>query len=242
MNLYGNLDAEKAMAGMLYGVNPNTIVTFKGKETINFGKGVFLNGSKDAVLNGKHANKAVVDLSAYTTASKDIVLEINGVSISATTSGTVATDIAAIISDIADDVENVTATAGTGSDAGKIFLVSDVDGELTVKLVYDGSDATSSKVTLTTEAVYAGVAVFHQTSTIESRGCYVPKDAVAVMEKGYIWVVLATGVTPSIEADAYVTAAGTFTTESSGNTKVGKFKSAKEAGSNSDELALVSLD
>ena len=242
MNLYGNLDAEKAMAGMLYGVNPNTIVTFKGKETINFGKGVFLNGSKDAVLNGKHANKAVVDLSAYTTASKDIVLEINGVSISATTSGTVATDIAAIISDIADDVENVTATAGTGSDAGKIFLVSDVDGELTVKLVYDGSDATSSKVTLTTEAVYAGVAVFHQTSTIESRGCYISKDAVAVMEKGYIWVVLATGVTPSIEADAYVTAAGTFTTESSGNTKVGKFKSAKEAGSNSDELALVSLD
>lgn len=242
MNLYGNLDAEKAMAGMLYGVNPNTIVTFKGKETINFGKGVFLNGSKDAVLNGKHANKAVVDLSAYTTASKDIVLEINGVSISATTSGTVATDIAAIISDIADDVENVTATAGTGSDAGKIFLVSDVDGELTVKLTYDGSNVTSTKVTKSSEAVYAGVAVFHQTSTIESRGCYVPKDAVAVMEKGYIWVVLATGVTPSIEADAYVTAAGTFTTESSGNTKVGKFKSAKEAGSNSDELALVSLD
>ena len=242
MNLYGNLDAEKAMAGMLYGVNPNTIVTFKGKETINFGKGVFLNGSKDAVLNGKHANKAVVDLSAYTTASKDIVLEINGVSISATTSGTVATDIAAIISDIADDVENVTATAGTGSDAGKIFLVSDVDGELTVKLTYDGSDVTSSKVTQTSDAVYAGVAVFHQTSTIESRGGYISKDAVAVMEKGYIWVVLATGVTPSIEADAYVTAAGTFTTESSGNTKVGKFKSAKEAGSNSDELALVSLD
>ena len=62
------------------------------------------------------------------------------------------------------------------------------------------------------------------------------------MEKGYIWGVLASGVTPSIEADAYVTAAGTFTTESSGNTKVGKFKSAKEAGSNSDDLALVSLD
>ena len=242
MNLYGNLDAEKAMAGMLYGVNPNTIVTFKGKETINFGKGVFLNGSKDAVLNGKHANKAVVDLSAYTTASKNIVLEINGVSISATTSGTVATDIAAIISDIADDVENVTATAGTGSDAGKIFLVSDVDGELTVKLTYDGSVVTSTKVTKSSDAVYAGVAVFHQDAFINSRGCYAAQEAVAVMEKGYIWVVLATGVTPSIEADAYVTAAGTFTTESSGNTKVGKFKSAKEAGSNSDELALVSLD
>lgn len=242
MNLYGNLDAEKAMAGMLYGANPNTIVSVTAKEKINFGKGVFFNGNRNAVLNGKHANKAVVDLSAYTTASKDIVLEINGVSISATTSGTVATDIAAIISDIADDVENVTATAGTGSDAGKIFLVSDVDGELTVKLTYDGSDVTSTKVTKSSDAVYAGVAVFHQDAFINSRGCYAAQEAVAVMEKGYIWVVLATGVTPSIEADAYVTAAGTFTTESSGNTKVGKFKSAKEAGSNSDDLALVSLD
>ncbi|MBR3197076.1 MAG: hypothetical protein IKF66_01095 [Methanobrevibacter sp.] len=242
MNLYGNLDAEKAMAGMLYGANPKTIVSVVGKEKINFGKGVFLNGARNAVLNGKHNNKATVDLSAYTTASKDIVLEINGVSISATTSGTIATDVAAIVADIADDVEGVTATAGTSGDAGKIFLVSDDESELDVKLTYDGSDATASKVTETSDAVYAGVSVFHQNAFIASRGCYVPQEAVAVMEKGYIWVELASGVTPDIEANAYVTAAGTFTTESSGNTLVGKFKSAKEAGSNSDELALVSLD
>ena len=242
MNLYGNLDAEKAMAGMLYGVNPNTIVTFKGKETINFGKGVFLNGSKDAVLNGKHNNKATIDLSAYTTASKDIVLTINGVAVSVTTSGTIATDVASLVSDIADDVDGVTAVAGAASDAGKIFLNSDDDSGITVKLVYDGSDVTSSKVTQSSDAIYAGVSVFHQNAFLNSRGCYIPTEAVAVMEKGYIWVVLATGVTPAIETDAYVTAAGTFTTESSGNTKVGKFKSAKEAGSNSDELALVSLD
>lgn len=241
MNLYGNLDAEKAMAGLLYGMNPKTIVSVTAKEKINFGKGVFFNGNRNAVLNGKHANKAVVDLSAYTTASKSIALEINGVSISATTSGTVATDIAAIISDIADDVENVTATAGTGTDAGKIFLESD-DGELTVKLSYDGSDVTSSKVTTSSDAVYAGVAVFHQNAFLDSRGCYIPTESVNVMEKGYIWVVLASSVEPAVEADAYVTADGTFTTESSGNTKVGKFKSGKETGSNSDLLALVSLD
>ena len=242
MNLYGKLDAEKAMAGMLYGANPNTIVSAAAKETINFGKGVFLNGARNAVLNGKHNNKATVDLSAYTTASKDIVLTINGVDISATTTGTIATDVAGIVSDINDDVNGITAVAGTSSDAGKIFLTSDDDSEITIKLVYDGSDVTSSKVTQSTEAVYAGVAVFHQTATINSRGCYVPQDAVAVMEKGYIWVVLASDVTPTIEADAYVTSAGTFTTSSSGNTKVGKFKSGKETGSNSDSLALVALD
>ena len=113
---------------------------------------------------------------------------------------------------------------------------------MTVKLSYDGSDVTSSKVTASSDAVYAGVAVFHQNAFLDSRGCYIPTEAVNVMEKGYIWVVLAAGVEPTVEADAYVTAAGTFTTESSGNTKVGKFKSGKETGSNSDLLALVSLD
>lgn len=242
MNLYGNLDAEKAMAGMLYGVNPNTIVSILGKETINFGKGVFLNGERKAVLNGKHNNKATVDLSAYTTASKVIKLTINGVDTTVTTTATIATDVAALVSDINDDVPNVTAVAGTSGDAGKIFLTSDDDSELDIVLIYDGTDATASKVTETSEAIYAGVAVFHQDAFIQSRGCYVPQEAVAVMEKGYIWVALASGVTPTIDADAYVTSAGTFTTSSSGNTKVGKFKSGKENGANGDSLALVSLD
>ena len=242
MELYGNLDAEKAMAGMLYGVNPNTIVSILGKETINFGKGVFLNGARTAVLNGKHNNKATVDLSAYTTASKVIKLTINGVDTTVTTTATIATDVAALVSDINDDVPNVTAVAGTSGDAGKIFLTSDDDSELDIILIYDGTDATASKVTETSEAIYAGVAVFHQDAFIQSRGCYVPQEAVAVMEKGYIWVALASGVTPTVDADAYVTSAGTFTTSSSGNTKVGKFKSGKENGANGDSLALVSLD
>lgn len=242
MNLYGNLDGEKAMAGLLYGMNPKTIVSAIAKETINFGKAVFLNGAKTALLNGKHNNKATIDLSAYTTASKDIVLTINGVDVEKTTTGTIATDVAGMVSDINDDVPNVTAVAGTSGDAGKIFLTSDDDAELDIVLIYDGTDATSSKVTETTQAVYAGVAVFHQNAFLDSRGCYIPTEAVNVMEKGYIWVVLADAVTPSIESNAYVTADGTFTTESSGNTLVGKFKSGKENGTGTEKLALVSLD
>lgn len=242
MNLYGNLDGEKALAGLLYGMNPKTIVSIIAKETINFGKAVFLNGAKTALLNGKHNNKATIDLSAYTTASKDIVLTINGVDVEKTTTGTIATDVAGIVSDINDDVPNVTAVAGTSGDAGKIFLTSDDDSELNIKLVYDGTDATASKVTESSDAVYAGVSVFHQNAFLDSRGCYIPTEAVNVMEKGYIWVVLGSDVTPSIETNAYVTADGTFTTESSGNTLVGKFKSGKENGTGSEKLALVSLD
>ncbi len=242
MNLYGNLSDEAAMAGMLYGMNPKTIVSIPASETINFGKAVFLNAEKTALVGGKYNNKAVIDLSAYTTASKNITLTIKGVEIEATTSGTIATDVAAIVEDINDDVEGVTAVAGTGADAGKIIVTSDDSADLGVELVYDGSDVTSSKVTASSDCVYAGVAVFHQNAFINSRGCYVAKEAVNVMEKGYVYGVLASGVTPTVEASAYVTAEGLFTTESSGNTLVGKFKSGAEAGPDSDALALVSLE
>lgn len=242
MNLYGNLADEAAMAGMLYGMNPKTIVSIPASETINFGKAVFLNAEKTALVGGKYNNKAVIDLSAYTTASKDITLTIKGVDIEATTSGTIATDVAAIVEDINDDVEGVTAVAGTGANAGKITVTSDDSADLGVKLVYDGSDVTESKVTASSDCVYAGVAVFHQNAFINSRGCYVAKEAVNVMEKGYVYGALASGVTPTVEASAYVNAAGLFTTESSGNTLVGKFKSGAKAGPDSDALALVSLE
>lgn len=236
MELYGMLSEQKALAGLLYGMNPKTIVSAPAKEEIDFGKGVFLNGDKTALLNGKHANKATVDLSAYTTASKDIVLVINGVKIEATTTGTLADDVAGIVADIESDVENVSVTVGTGADANKLFLVSDDDSELEVTLNYDGSDVTSSKVSASSDAVYAGVSVFHQNSFKDSRGCYIAKEAVNVMEAGYIWVKLATGVSPAVGADAYVTKNGEFTTSSSGNTKVGTFKSGAENG-----LALVDI-
>lgn len=242
MNLYGMLSDEKAMAGMLYGLNPKTIVSIPAGENISFGKGVFLNGAKSALLGGKYKNKATVDLSAYTTASKDIALTINGTTVTVTTTATIATDVASLVSDITDDVGGVTAVAGTSSDAGKIFLTSDDESELEITLVYDDSDVTSSKVTQTSDASYAGVSVFHQNAFLNSRGLYVKTEAVNVMEKGYIYVALASGVTPLIGATAYVTSAGTFTTESSGNTQVGIFKSGAETGSNNDSIALVTLD
>jgi hypothetical protein len=242
MNLYGFLSDEKAMAGMLYGMNPKTIVSAPAGENIHYGKGVFFNAEKTALLGGKYNNKAVIDLSAYTTASKDIEITINGVEITATTSGTIATDVAGIVADIASDVEGVTAVAGTGDDAGKITITSDDSSALSITLVYAGSDVTSSKVTASSDCVYAGVSVFHQNAFLNVRGLYVETEAVNVMEKGYIYVALASGITPTIDATAYVTSDGTFTTESSGNTQVGVFKSGVETGSNNDSIALVSLD
>lgn len=242
MNLYGFLSDEKAMAGMLYGLNPKTIVSIPASVNINFGRGVFLNAEKTALVAGKNNNNAVIDLSAYTTASKEISLTINGVEITATTSGTIADDVAEIVADIADDVANVTAVAGSGANAGKITVTSVDSSNLSIALVYDGSDVTSSKVTLSSDCVFAGVSVFHQNAFLDSRGLYIKTEAVNVMEKGYIYVALASGASPSVGDTAYVTPAGTFTTESSGNTEAGVFKSIAETGSNSDSIALVSLN
>lgn len=41
MNLYGNLENEKALGGMLYGMNPTTIVSHSAKTELEMGKGVF---------------------------------------------------------------------------------------------------------------------------------------------------------------------------------------------------------
>lgn len=232
MELYGMLSEQKALAGLLYGMNPKTIISVPAKEEIDFGKGVFLNGDKTALLNGKHANKATVDLSDCVIENKDIVLVINTVMIKATTTDKIADDVVKIVAKIESDVENVSVT----TDTNKLLLVSDDDSELNVTLSYDGSDVTSSKVSASSDAVYAGVSVFHQNSFKDSRGCYVAKEAVNVMEAGYIWGKLTADVSPAVGADAYVTKDGEFTTSSSGNTKVGIFKSGAESG-----LALVDV-
>lgn len=156
MKLYGNLEEQKALAGLLYGMNPKTIVSHTAEEEITYGKAVFFNADKTAVKASK------------------------------------------------------------------------------------GNDG-----------VYAGVAVFHQNSFMDSRGTYVAQEAVNVMEKGYIWVLLDADAEPAVAGKAYVTADGLFTSvDSTGNgedkvdnIEVGVFKSVAEAGVGTDEkLALVALN
>lgn len=43
MELYGNQEEQVAFAGMLYGMNPKTVVTYPAKQDIKFGKGVIVN-------------------------------------------------------------------------------------------------------------------------------------------------------------------------------------------------------
>lgn len=92
---------------------------------------------------------------------------------------------------------------------------------------------------------FAGVAVFHQNSFKDSRGKYADKEAVACLNDGNIWVVLDDDEDSGVKdgATAYVTPAGTFTSEANDGESeptaydvVGKFKSGIENG-----LALVDV-
>lgn len=233
MNLYGKQGDVKAFAGSLYGMNPKSIISYPAKFDCDFGKGLFVMDGK--VANEKFNNHAVLDISGYTTASKDIIAKVNGVTIpTLTTTGTIATDAATLAVSINENVDGVTASA---TSANKVAIVSDSDKGVTATLSYDGSDVTESKVSYTSDYTYCGVAVFHQVSYVHCRGMYPKGEIVGCVNDGAIWVTLANSVTPTDCANAYVKADGTFTTESSGNTLAGKFR-----GSVSDGLAIVDLN
>jgi hypothetical protein len=239
MNLYGFLYDEKALAGMLYDANPRDIVSYPALEDIDFGKGIFVAGN-GGVAQNKYTDKAVLDLSAYTTASKDIIVTVNGVAVTTlTTTGTIDDDIDTLVESINSEIADVIATADKTND--KVTIETTKAFELDVELNYDGSDVTSSKVTSTSDYKYVGVSVFHQTAFKLTRGLYPKTNPVAVLDMGRIWVKLANGVTPAENVDAYVTSAGVFTTESSGNTKVGVFQSVKDTSIEADGIALVDI-
>ena len=147
MNLYGQISDEKAVAGLLYGMNPKSVITYVADGEVAYGKALF---QKDGT------------------------------------------------------VKNVSAEGYK----------------------------------------FAGVALFHQDSHSNYRGCYGDEDAVACINDGNIWVVLDEDVTPSDGANAYVIpSTGVFTTEANDGEDeptayilAGKFKSGAENG-----LALVEL-
>ena len=238
MELYGFLSDIKALAGMLYDANPKDIVSYPALEDIDFGKGIFL--SENGVASKKYTDKAVLDLSAYTTSGKDIIVTVNDVAVTTlTTTGTIDDDIDTLVESINSEIGDVIATGDKTND--KVTIEATKAFELDVKLSYDGSDITSSKVTSTSDYKYVGVSVFHQTAFKLTRGIYPRTNPVAILDMGRIWARLANGVTPTVGADAYVTSAGVFTTESSGNTKVGVFQSEKDTSIESDGIALIDI-
>lgn len=56
MNLYGNQSDVKALAGMLYGMNPKSVITYPAGAEVAFGRGLFL---KDGVVTNASSEGAV---------------------------------------------------------------------------------------------------------------------------------------------------------------------------------------
>lgn len=113
--------------------------------------------------------------------------------------------------------------------AGQIYDLSDhvIDSLTATADVAFGApveQGASDEVGATLNALtdnFVGVAVFTQAVENDgSRTGYKNKERMSVMRKGRVWVTVAANVTK--EADAYVTAAGTFNVTTTG-IKVGKF-------------------
>ena len=58
MELYGMLSEQKALAGMLFGMNPKSVITYIANGAVNYGMGLFMKDGK--VANKKYNNKAVL--------------------------------------------------------------------------------------------------------------------------------------------------------------------------------------
>ncbi len=235
MNLYGNLVDEKAIAGLLFGVTPKDIVSRSANEEVAFGRGLFASSDKDCTMN-KSNNKAVVDLKDVATNEANAKLEINGVSIEVTFTGTDETEnrkavIDAINSNATLTEEEIVASEGTTNT--KIV----VETSLAMNLAINGTvNDTAVTVETSSTQFFAGVSAFTQTSHKDSRGVYSAKDTVNVLEKGKIWVEVKEGVSTADGMKAYVTSDGFFTTESDNNVEVGYFRS-----NVNNNLALVEI-
>ena len=106
------------------------------------------------------------------------------------------------------------------------------------------SEGTTVKVPASASAKIEGVVLYHPNTEQDMNGKVIVKKnvSVGVLRKGHVWGRLATGVTPTYGAKAYVVAsgtdAGTFTTASEGTIDIGaKFGNAVDGG-----IAVIELN
>lgn len=63
MNLYGNMSDQPAVAGMLYGMNPKSVISYPAGATVDYGKGCFLDSG--AVTNAQSSSEPFVGVALF---------------------------------------------------------------------------------------------------------------------------------------------------------------------------------
>lgn len=226
MSQYGDL--EQALPGLLYGLD-HQVDTGLAVAAIEFGAPVYASKGEAAGAGPKVNDKATVGFSADFSASNVVAgtVTISGgttVNYSVTYATSHAATFAALVAALAaiPGVEVVSSNATTRS------IVLSANGLLlAVTGAVTGGSAVTVTVTAASDQVLRGVAIRTMVEAASQDGTfaapgngtakYNAKDAVNILTEGKCWVPVADAV--EAHATAYLTSAGAWTDESSGNTQ-----------------------
>lgn len=206
---YGNMD--KAVAGLKFGLQHEE-VSRSANRKIDFGDPIFLNLGDEEIAGDGTVDAGSIVLSANLITGNSTVVTINGVAQTAVVFATDhATTFAAIVATIVAAGVNVESSSATT----RTISMRTTGVALTVSAVTTLGDTQPTWTYTATVPQFFGVA----SATQKWPGYYDIGDTVNIVRDGLIWVPVADAV--GSQAQAYVTSAGAWTDESSGNTATG---------------------
>lgn len=227
MSQYGDL--EQALPGLLYGLD-HQVDTGLAVAAIEFGAPVYASKGEDAGAGPKVNDKATIAFVANFVAGNVVAgtVTING-GTAVNYSVTYATSHAATFAALVAALGAISGIEVVSSDATARTIVLSANGLLlaVTAAVTGGASQAAVTVTAASDQVLRGVAIRTMVEAASQDGTfaapgngtakYNAKDAVNILTEGKCWVPVADAV--QAHATAYLTSAGAWTDEASGNTE-----------------------
>lgn len=228
MPAYNNLDEK--IQGLIYGLHPRKIESWRAAEDIGFGEPVFSYNDEDYSKGQGSVWKKKVDVKTITL-DADLVTS-NVITTTLTIDGVAQTPVATTFDTDHDTTMDNHKADLEAAFSGLTVTLTDATNNRQFTLFYKGSNIdVASVVTLgasqagitiasgTSPQIFIGVTVFTQKSLKDSVGYYEQDEAINVMTSGQIWVYASKAVNPNTAAYVIIAAGATqnqFTDSSSG--------------------------
>lgn len=234
---YGKLD--KALAGQKFGLD-SQVATGVAQAAIGFGAPVYASYGEENKVGPLVNDKATLVFSADFGASNVLAgtIAINGATAVAYASVTYATSHAATFAAAVASLAAVPGVEVVSSDATSRTIVLSANGlSLVVVAAVTGGSAVTITNTAGTEMTLRGVALRTAKNSVAGVTRYEVGDPVNILTSGQVYVPTADAVVA--HKRAYLTSAGAWSDESSGNTATPYYFRSNTAGA---DLARLELD
>lgn len=215
MSQYNELD--KALPGLKFGID-GKVATGAAQAAIGFGKPVYASKGEENKVGPLVNDRVTLGFSADFSASNVIAGNVTVAGGTAVPySVTFATSHAATFTALVNALDAIPGVEVVSFNATTRSIVLSANGvTLTATCAVTGGTAVTVTNTVGTDMVLRGVALRTAKNIVNGLARYETKDPVNLLTEGQIWVEVADKV--EAHAQAYLTPAGAWTDESSGNT------------------------